>query len=88
MTRNYESIREERERSREKRKEEENGVKVKSDDEEDEEDDCTLSDCEECKSILKKINIDDYPKLNKYLLKYEELCKNSAWMIDVDFDQI
>jgi hypothetical protein len=73
MRRNYTESRE-RSRSRErgaKVEEAERAIKVEVDDE----DEMTLSDCEDCQNLLRNLNIEEHPKLKKYLIKYEEYSK-------------
>ena len=78
MKRNYAAMRD-RSRSRERREkaeeedENERPHKKEESDREEEEEDVTLSDCEECQEMLRKLDINDHPKLKKYLVKYEEL---------------
>lgn len=75
MKRNYQDISRERERSRDKRKRED--VKVKEDEDDHDHEDQTLSECEDCIETLRTLDIAQHPKLQKYLLKYEEICKDS-----------
>jgi hypothetical protein len=77
MKRNFASMRE-RSRSRERREKAEEEDELdrpakKEENEEEADDDVTLSDCEDCQNLLRTLNIDDHPKLRKYLVRYEEL---------------
>lgn len=73
MRNNFLAISRERERSRDKAKCEQEQERAQKVQEEEEEEDATLSDCEECQKLLQNLNLDDHPKLKKYLRKYESL---------------
>lgn len=75
MKRNFASLRE-RSRSRERREkaeEDDNEERFPKKEENIEEEEITLSDCEECQEMLKKMNIQEHPKLLKYLHRYNNL---------------